>query len=203
MDTTKRQEVLNQYVNQYQPTIISTVEALNEKKDLLRIPYAQFLFSVIEYYGLLFTVADGGHYNKKNPSNFKNMIASQYFPRADRCKGSFLWFIRSGLVHQIFAKGSGLGRSDENKLFYKDTFNGNNPALNLDYLHRVTMRAIESFISDLDTNTEYIENLHDKLIKTNYGFNDHKELEDEITKSFGGDSNKIFEDCVETHISVK
>jgi hypothetical protein len=194
MEINKKEQVLKQYVDQYQPTIISTLEALKKNKIELRIPHAQFLFSIIEYYGLLFNVADG-HYNKRDSKNFINIIQSQYFPKVDRCKGSFLWFIRCGLMHQIFAKGSGLGNSKENVLFYKDKSTGDNPTLNLDYLHKVTISAIDNFISDLDTNTAYIENLHEILIIKHYGFNDHKELEDEILKSFDGNSNKIFEDC--------
>ncbi|MEJ7821269.1 MAG: hypothetical protein WKF85_03045 [Chitinophagaceae bacterium] len=195
MDTDKQSKILNQYIDQYQPTISSTLIALRANKNNLHIPYAQFLFSVIDYYGLLYTVATARRFDKRNPQNFKDFIASDYFPKKDRCKGSFLYFIRNGLIHQIFAKGSGVGTSASNTLFYKDTSNGDNATLNLNYLDSVSITAIESFINDLKTNTVYIDNLFDLLITTNYGFNDHAELTYEIVNSFGGDMNKVFQDC--------
>lgn len=195
MDTVKRQRVFEQYIDQYQPVITLTLTALKGNKNNLHIPYAQFLFSVIDYYGLLYTVATTRHYNKRDTQNFKDFFASNYFPQMDRCKGSFLYFIRNGLIHQIFSKASSVGTSPEDKLFFKDTTNGDIAAMNLNYLDKVTVAAVNSFIADLKTNATYIDNLFDILITTNYGFNDDTELATEITNSFGGDTNKIFEDC--------
>lgn len=195
MDLIKQQKVLIQYINQYQPVIISTLTALRANKERLHIPYAQFLFSVIDYYGLLYTVAKK-HYNKFDPQNFKGFFASDYFPPIDRCKGSFLYFMRNGLIHQVFPKACSVGTSSEDKLFLKDANNGDIPELNLDYLDRITIKAVDDFINDLQTKTEYIDNLFDLLISKNYGFNDHIEFKDEINRSYHGDINKIFADCI-------
>ena len=195
MDTVKRQRVFDQYIDQYQPVITLTLTALRANRNNLHIPYAQFLFSMIDYYGLLYTVATTRYYNKRDTQNFKGFFASNYFPLMDRCKGSFLYFIRNGLIHQIFSKASSVGTSPEDKLFFEDTANGDIAAMNLNYFDKVTIAAVDSFISDLKTNATYIDNLFDILITTNYGFNDHTELATEITNSFGGDTNKIFEDC--------
>lgn len=196
MDATKQQQVKNQYINQYQKVILQTLTVLRANHNYLHIPYAQFLFSVIDYYGLLFVVATTRRFNKRDKNNFLYFFASSYFPPIDRCKKKFLYFIRNGIIHQIFSKASSVGTSPENKLFFKDTENGDIPALNLDYLDRVTVAAIESFINDLDTNSTYIDNLHDILILTNYGLNDHHELTLELTDSFEGDINKVFDNCI-------
>lgn len=195
MDTTKQKRVFEQYINQYQPVITSTLVALRANKNKLHIPYAQFLFSVIDYYGLLYTIATTRSYNKRDTQNFKGFFASDYFPQADRCKAAFLYFIRNGLIHQIFSKATSVGTSSVDKLFFKDTANGDIAALNLDYLDKVTIAAVDSFIAGLNTRPDYIDNLFDILITTNYGFNDHAELTTEMANSFGGDTTKIFSDC--------
>ena len=155
MDSIKQQKVFNQYIDQYQPVINLTLDALRANKNGLRIPYAQFLFSVIDYYGLLYTVATKGHFNKRDSQNFKGFFASDYFPSIDRCKASFLYFIRNGLIHQVFPKASSVGTSSLDKLFIKDPNNGDIPELNLDYLDRITMIAVQHFIMDLQTRTDY------------------------------------------------
>lgn len=195
MDSIKQQKVFNQYIDQYQPIINLTLDALRANKNRLRIPYAQFLFSVIDYYGLLYTVATKGHFKKRDPQNFKGFFASVYFPSIDRCKASFLYFIRNGLIHQVFPKASSVGTSSLDKLFIKDLKNGDIPKLNLDYLDQITIRAVDNFINDLQTKTDYIDNLFDLLITNNYGFNDHLELEKEIKTSYGEDINKVFDEC--------
>lgn len=196
MDTIKQQEFLSQYVDQYKPVIENTLIAFRANKGNLHIPYAQFLFSVIDYYGLLYVVATKQRFDKRDKNNFIYFFASGYFSSVDRCKSSFLYFVRNGLIHQIFSKASSVGTSPEDKLFFKDTNNGNIPALNLDYLDKVTSGAIDAFTNDLKTNGTYIDNLHDILIATNYGLNDHAELATELAISFGGDINKVFDDCI-------
>lgn len=196
MDTNKQQQVFNQYIDQYQPVIHKTLTALRANKGQLHIPYAQFLISTIDYYGLLFIVATTRRFNKRDKNNFLDFFASSYFPTVDRCKKSFLYFVRNGLIHQIFSKASSVGTSSVNKLFFSDTANGNIPALNLDYLDAITIAAIDAFINDLKINSTYIDNLHDILITTNYGLNDHFELTSELATFFGGDINKVIDDCI-------
>lgn len=196
MDTVKQQQVLGQYIDQYKPVIDKTLRALRANKCNLHIAYAQFLFSVIDYYGLLYIVATTRRFNKYDKNNFLNFFASNYFPSVDKCKNSFLYFVRNGIIHQIFSKGSSVGTSSEDKLFFEDIDNGNIPALNLDYLDKVTIAAIDAFTNDLKTNADYIDNLHDILITTNYGLNDHTELTSELAGTFGGDINKVFDDCI-------
>ena len=196
MDAVKQQQVLAQYIDQYKPVIAKTLVALRSNKGNLDIPYAQFLFSVIDYYGLLYIVATTRKFNKRDKNNFLDFFASSYFPAVDNCKKTFLYFVRNGLIHQIFSKASSVGTSFENKLFFKDTGHGNIPALNLDYLDKIILAAIDAFSNDLKTNATYIDNLHDILITTNYGLNDHTELTSELASSFGGDINKVFDDCI-------
>ncbi len=196
MDPIKLQKVIAQYIDQYKPVIDRTLAALRTNKESLHIPYAQFLFSIIDYYGLLYIVATTKHFDKRDKNNFLAFVASPYFPSVDRCKKSFLYFIRNGVMHQIFSKASSVGASPENKLFFKDTINGNIPALNLDYLDKATIAAIDNFTNDLKTNTTYIDNLYEILITTNYGLNDHTELDSELARSFGGDINNVFNDCI-------
>jgi hypothetical protein len=52
MDAAKQKAVFEQDIDQYQPVINSTLSALRSNKANLLIPYAQFLFSVIDYYTL-------------------------------------------------------------------------------------------------------------------------------------------------------
>jgi len=192
MDTVKQQQVLSQYIDQYKPIIDKTLTALRANKGNLHIPYSQFLFSAIDYYGLLYVVATTRHFNKRDKNNFLDFFASLYFPSVDSCKKYFLYFVRNGLIHQIFPKASSVGTSPEDKLFFKDTSNGDIPALNLDYLDRVIVAAINAFTNDLKYNATYIDNLYDILIVTNYGLNDHAELDN----SFQGDINKVFDECI-------
>lgn len=195
MDVAKQQRFFSQYIDQYNPVIDKTLKALRADKDNLHVPYAQFLFSVIDYYGLLFTVATTKEFDKRKKDNFLNFFGSPYFPEVDRCKKSFLYFVRNGLVHQIFSKASSVGISPEDKLFFRDTQHDNIPALNLNYLDRVTVAAIDAFTIDLKTNASYINNLFDILITNNYGLNDKDELTREVSISFSGDLNKVFDDC--------
>jgi len=192
---TKKQKIFSQYIDQYQISIHKTLEALRDNKTQLHIPYAQFLFSTIDYYGLLFIVATKKHYNKRDKNNFIEFFSSSYFPSKDRCKSSFLYFIRNGVIHQVFSKASSIGKSPQDKLFFKDVEHGNIPALNLDYLDRVTIKAINGFINDLKINHNYIDNLYDILITDHYALDDHKELATELNTNFGGDIQKIFDHC--------
>lgn len=153
------------------------------------------MFSVIDYYGLIYIAATKRCFNKRDKNNFLEFFASSYFPSADRCKSSFLYFLRNGIIHQIFPKASSIGTSSENKLFFIDKANGNIPALNLDYLDKIIISATNDFKSDLTTNSIYIDNLHDILITTNYGLNDETELTTELNALFGGDITKVYNNC--------
>src|ERR1700756_1020255 len=133
MDATKHQKVTEQYINQYTHVINNTLTALRNNRNNLHIPYAQFLFSIIDYYGLLYSVALKGKLLKRNVNNFKPFFSSDYFPKKDRCKASFLYFMRNGLIHQIFPKATSVGIGNSASLFYKDTLNGGIPSLDLAY----------------------------------------------------------------------
>lgn len=196
MDTDKRDKVFAQYVDQYLPIIERTLVALRSNQAHLHIPYAQFLFSVTEYFGLLYMVALG-HYNKKSPNNFIEFLGSVHFPAEDRCKNKFLWFIRHGLMHQIFSKGTGVGTSPTNKLFFPDTNNGNNITLNLSYFDSKLMAAVSSLLQSFKGNEDAINKLYDTLIIEHYGFDDHSELEQAISQSFGSDPSKAFTNCLD------
>ena len=98
-------------------------------------------------------------------------------------------------MHQIFAKGIRIGYMDSNELFFPDTNNGGIPALNLKYLDEITMSAIEAFVADLQTNTDYIDRLHNHLIIQNYGLNDHAELNIVVGNTLGGIPANIIQDC--------
>ena len=196
MNTQKRESVTSQYIDQYKPVIDNTLLALRANKDSLHIPYAQFLFSIIDYYGLLYTVATTGMFNKRDKNNFISFFGSKYFPETDRCKGSFLYFVRNGLIHQIFSKGSSVGSSTEEKLFFKDIKNGDIPCLNLDYLDSKVINAIEALAKDIQTDANYVNNLHDKLITTNYGLNDQNEFDTELANSLNSDIDMLFSNCI-------
>jgi len=195
MDELKKQQVFAQYIFQYLPVIKSTLNGLRLRNNL-HIPYAQFLFSIIDYFGLLYVVAVNKKFNKRDKNNFTDFFKSIYFPETVRCKASFLYFIRNGLIHQVFAKGCSIGISDSKKLFLLDKGNGNIPELNLRYLEVITINAINSFTDDLQKNSAHIDNLHFLLIENNYGLNDHKELTDEINGSLGGNYDNIVNDCL-------
>jgi hypothetical protein len=142
-------------LHQYIPTISCTLRVLRNNKCNAQIPYAQFLFSVLDYFGLLYTVAHWGLYDKFDSKNFVKFLTSEYFPSKDHCKASILWFVRNGLIHQIFPKATGIGISTEDSLFFRNVSNGNIPILNIDYLDRKVNEAIGKFIDDLYTNTIY------------------------------------------------
>ena len=188
--------VFAQYIDQYLPIIERTIGALRSNNSNLHIPYAQFLFSVAEYFGLLY-MTSRGQYNKKSSSNFIEFMGSEYFPKKDRCKNKFLWFIRHGLMHQVFSKGTGIGTTSTNGLFFPDTNNGNNITLNLIYFDLILMTAIRSLVQSFKDNEDAINKLYNTLIIEHYGFNDHLELEYAISESFGGDSSKAFTNCYE------
>lgn len=189
-------EILTQYINQYIPTIDGTLSVLRVNKEHVQIPYAQFLFSMVDYFGLLFTVASTGKYDKFDKDNFIGFLKSSYFPVKDRCKASLLWFVRNGLIHQIFPKASGIGTSPANSLFFKDIKNEDNPTLNLNYFDRKLNSAIKMFIQDLTNKAKYIDNIHQKLIVEHYAFDDFKEFQKEIDRSFSGEKENIFLDCL-------
>lgn len=192
MDVQKRDQIFQQYVDQYTPTINKTLEVLRLNSNLVQIPYAQFLFSMVDYFGLLFTVASTDHYNKFDKENFLRFLKSDYFLTKDRCKASLLWFVRNGLIHQIFPKATGIGTTAENSLFFRDKQNGGSPTLNLSYFDRELDSAIKKFIKDLSSKIEYVDRLHKTLIVEHYGFDDFEEFQKEINKSFSGDKEKIF-----------
>lgn len=199
---TKKEQVLKQYVYQYVETAHKQLTALRANKDNLHLPYALFLFSLIDYFGLLYRVAYTKQYNKRDKNNFLDFFASSYFPSNENCKGSFLYFVRNGLVHQIFAKGCGVGTSSLNQLFVEDNLLKDEvgypiPVLNIEYLDIITESAIKKFIFDLesDLNSDYIDNLYDMLIVHNYGLNDSIELQKEIANSLNSDKNNIFKRC--------
>ena len=194
METDKRDKVFAQYIDQYLPVIERTLNELRLNQKNLIIPYAQFLFSIIDYFGLLFSVSQG-QYKKRDKINFNNFLGSTFFPSQDRCKNEFLWFIRNGVIHQIFPKGTGIGLSKVNCLFFLDNNNGNIITLNLAYLDSILMLAIESLIENLRTDDKALINLYEILIINHYGFDDHKELAGVIDSSFGGDMTRILTNC--------
>jgi hypothetical protein len=194
MDEEKRTRVFSQYIDQYLPVIDKTLVALRSNESSLHIPYAQFLFSVIDYFGLIFSVSQG-KYNKRDTNNFVNFFNSHYFSKKDRCKSKFLWFIRNGLIHQIFPKASGVGAKKENNLFFPDSRNGNNITLNLTYLDEILVIAIKDFIEDIRNDSNSVNNLFEILIENHYGLDDHLEIKKEIDLSFGGDISRIYSEC--------
>lgn len=195
MNISSKSKVLSQYIDQYTPIIEQTLDTLRSNSNKTQIPYGQFLFSIIEYFGLLFTVASTGHYNKFDKNNFIGFLKSEYFLAHDHCKASLLWLIRNGLAHQIFPKATGIGTSKVDSLFFKDKLNGDNPTLNLRYLDIQINNAIKRFIQDLSSKPDFIDNLYKNLIIDHYGFDDFKEFEKEIDNCFSGDKEKIFKSC--------
>jgi len=69
----KQQQVLSQYIDQYIPIIDKTLIAIRENKENLHIPYAQFLFSEIDYYGLIYIAA-----TKRSFSHSRIIIKNMY-----------------------------------------------------------------------------------------------------------------------------
>lgn len=192
-DYEKQKAVFEQYINQYIPTFKSTLDILRQFKEKAQIPYAQFLFSISEYFGLLYTVAHHGKFDKKNPENFSNFLTSEYFPSIDHCKAKLVWFIRNGVMHQIFPKATGIGVSCKDSLFFQNE--DKTPILNLEYFDRKLQDAISEFVDDLYLKNEYLNNTYKILIQEHYGFDDHIEFENEINKSFGGELEKVFSNC--------
>lgn len=191
----KREQVFAQYIDQYLPIIERTLEALRSNAQNLHIPYGQFLFSVIEYFGLLYA-ASQGKFNKKSPSNFIDFFGSEFFPEKDRCKNKFLWFIRNGLMHQIFSKCSGVSAIPSvEKLFYSASGDEMNITLNLSYLDRILQDAIRGLVENFKSDTEMIENLHSELIVNHYGLDDHNEFNEEVFRSFEGNTSRILNNC--------
>jgi hypothetical protein len=195
MNLEKKNKIFDQYIYQYDDTIDKTLFVLRKNKQMLHVPYAQFLFSIIDYYGLLFSTAADKFIKKTEKNNFINFFSSEYFPSEVRCKSTFLYFVRNGVIHQIFPKAMGLNICEENKLFIKDSKIENLAVLNLEFLDKITCEAISKFKKDLTVNDIYIENMYKYLFEINYGLNDHGELEREINNCFDGDFNKIFENC--------
>lgn len=197
MDMQKQNGIFAQYIDQYTPVISNTLSSLRDCKTL-HIPRAQFLFSIIDYFSLLYVAAVHGRnrkFDKKTPQNFKDFFASNYFPAEVRCKAEFIYFVRNGLIHQIYAKGCSIGTGPNKSLFFPDAGNGGILALDLNYLEKITVEAITNFTNDLKTNAQYIDNLHDVLITDHYGFDDHAELNKIIGNSMNGDINNVFADC--------
>lgn len=190
----KKSAVFEQYVDQYLPKIEATLSELRNREHQLHIPYAQFLFSLIDYFGLLWNVAVNTKYNKRDTDNFTSFFSSQYFPSNVRCKSKFLYFIRNGIIHQIYPKATGVGISPKDQLFFVDE--NNVKCLNLRKLHDLVVDAYKQLISDFENTPKYIDNLHNLLIINNYGFDDHKEFQAEVAKSLGGDEQKIIDDCI-------
>ncbi|HXS35099.1 MAG TPA: hypothetical protein VN721_00250 [Flavipsychrobacter sp.] len=195
MDAEKLKKVTEQYIDQYKSVIMSTLKGLRANTNLY-IPHAQFLFAIIDYYGMLFMVAKNGIFDKRKKDNFVKFFESDYFPPRLRCKASFLYFIRNGIIHQIFPKACGINSTACEDLFYEDAKH-KIPVLNLFILQDITLVAIQNFVSDINQNDTFVENIHRILILdcNNYGLGDHKELEEEINKNFNGKMINLYKAC--------
>lgn len=191
-----RNKVLTQYINQYLPTINKALKVLRENRIFVLLPYAQFLFSVADYFSLLYNAGKLESLNKYDSKRyFINFISSSYFPDTEHCKAGFLWFIRNGLVHQLFPKASGIGITQDQVLFFKSSESNHVACLNVHYFDSLLTKAIDEFLKDIKSNDNLVHSLHHNLINNNYGLNDFEELNKVIQESFNGDSDKIYSDC--------
>lgn len=196
MDISHRESVFAQYINQYQDQINNHINVMNENRDKLPFAFSMFLFSIIDYYSFLYVVAVNGTGNKKDSNNFKEFMKSDFFPENARDKGAIIYFLRNGLMHQIFPKASSVWYFRDSKLFIKDYDAAGNvvPCLNIEYLCKITLNAIHRFEEDLRTDSSKIENLYNFLIADckGYALGDHKELYECIEHSYDNDIEKIF-----------
>src|SRR5690606_39045958 len=155
MSLSKKEKIFKQYIkNHHLPEIEKCLKVLKQNKGEIIIPYAQFLFSVIDYFSLLYVSSlEDNNFKKTDKQNFYNFIKSKYFPEKDRNKGPILYFIRNGIMHQIFPKKCALVPIDSDMLIYKS----NDPTLNVSYLEKITRQAINSFINDVENDPEVID----------------------------------------------
>lgn len=190
----KKNTFSKQYIDQYLPTINNTLHSLNANHTTLQIPYALFLFTVLDYFSFLFIVATQGRANKRNSSNFITFLTSNYFPGVDSCKANLLQLMRNGVAHQIFPKASGIGYVPKKMLFFEETVNKQLiPVLNIYYFEQVAMDGIKNFIDDIKQNDVYIDNLYSFLCQGNHRYlGDFKELEDCLKKYCGGTFESIY-----------
>lgn len=192
MNEPKRDLVFKKYINQHLSRINLTIPDLNSNPET-QIPYAQFLFSINDYFGLLFDAAINKNFDPKGTENLKLFLKSKYFDKINNRKNFVLLFIRNGLMHQIFPKATGVGSSDIKNLFFKDIQHNNQPTLNLKYFEKITLSAIMRFIEDLKINDIYIENLHQLLIIENPYLNDRIEFQKLIEKGYNNDIEELFD----------
>lgn len=189
MDVNKLEKVLNQYINQYTPVINKNLSELKKNKFLF-IPHALFLFSILDYFSILHHTSRND-FRKYGKENFLEFIDSKYFPESVRNKNNLLYFIRNGLSHQIFPKAFAIGHDNRNILIFKQN-ESNTPVLNLSFLEKITLNAINNFIKELKSNQSLIEKLHNQMIEKNYGLNDFNELKKIIDSEFDEDINLIY-----------
>lgn len=191
MNQENKAKVLNQYVNQYLPVIESNLSILRSNSNL-RIPYCQFLFSTLDYFGFLYNIAHNNLYSTRGTKNMKDFLGSKYFPNEIHKKIRILDFIRNGVMHQIFPKASSLDTKNIDKLFHEDLSIKPFPALNLIKLENVIIKAITLFIEDVKINSEFVDNLHNQLFIEHPYFDDHKNFNKIIQDDFNGNINNLF-----------
>lgn len=190
MNVQKRDAVFDQYIrNHHLPEINRTLRILNPKRDSIRIPYAQFLFSIIDYFSLLYVASlEGNNFRKTDKQNFYKFFKSKYFPEKDRNKAAIIYFIRNGVMHQIFPKKAGLNTINSDVLIYRSE----DPILNLNYLESLVLKAIENFLRDIENDSEAIDRMHKVLIAENYIFNDDIDFKNLITNEYDGNKDLIY-----------
>lgn len=202
----KKDSVLNQYFRQYSTHIYDGINLFNQlvpqnNSGTLNVMHIMFLCSVIDHFGKVMRVGDVGSdlplRSGQNASNFKFFI-EKYFPASDKCKGDIIYkLFRNGVMHQFFPKASGVFWS--NDPLHKDKMladDRGHPRLNNFTFSNYIKSALDYIIDELENDRlqSYIENIYDYLIISNYGFDDHAELQ-ALFADYAGRGKSFYGPC--------
>ena len=184
------EKVLNQFFQPFYDHRINLIKNYDfVNNGLLDIPIALFWFSVIDFYGGLYSVGINnkvdryrdGSIKLATPESFEKFV-EDFFPSPENRFGKFLYKVfRSGIVHQISPKHAGISyKKDNNKLFIPSSpiYNRDSDTeiiLNLFKLQELVYEAYNTFKRNIVDNqlAGVTKNIYVKLISNDI-FEDRK-----------------------------
>lgn len=190
------EKVISQFFQPFYDERINQIKNYTDVNNgLLDIPIALFWFSVIDFYGGLYSVGindrvehfKDGTIKLASPESFEKYI-EDFFPSPENRFGKFLYKVfRSGIVHQISPKNAGICfKRDNKKLFIPRNSSDNKDSdieifMNLFRLQELVYESYNNFKRKITDNQLYdiTENIFINLIRNDI-FDDKKVFDKQI-----------------------
>lgn len=180
-DSPSRKRVLGFFDTEVSKYILGDIDKLNEIRPdkeghgACAAAHAMMLFAVIDLFGYL--IRDDKDPNKRDTKgNFAYLLSEKaglFSQIYDRKWEMILTLFRHGLIHQFFAKASGINKAGLEKPLISENELSDIPILNVDVLSKDVVDALEklkqSITENRDTNlADRINERLDKLAKEDY-----------------------------------